>query len=96
MELVIFGRFHARIGQEEAVAAAIREVIAPTRGEAGCLGIHAYRSIRDPRLFYINSSWGDEAAFELHAREPHTVRFIERVTSLIDHELDVARTTLIG
>jgi quinol monooxygenase YgiN len=96
MELVIFGRFHARPGQEEAVAAAIGQVIAPTRAEAGCLGINAYRSIRDPRLFYINSRWCDEAAFELHAAEAHTIRFIARVTRLINHELDVARTTLIG
>jgi quinol monooxygenase YgiN len=96
MELVIFGRFHARSGQEEAVAAAIGEVIPPTRAEPGCLGINAYRSIRDPRLFYINSRWRDEAAFELHAAEAHTIRFIVRVTQLIDHELDVARTTVIG
>ena len=96
MELVIFGRFHARSGEEEAVAAAIGEVIAPTRGEAGCLGINACRSIRDPRLFYINSRWRDEAAFELHVAQAHTMRFIARVTRLIDHELDVARTTVIG
>jgi quinol monooxygenase YgiN len=96
MELAIFARFHARPGQEEAVGAAIGEVIAPTRGEAGCLGIHAYRSIRDPRLHYIHSRWRDEAAFELHVQEPHTVRFIARVAPLLDHELDVARTTLIG
>jgi quinol monooxygenase YgiN len=96
MELVIFGRFHARAGQEEAVAAAIGEVIAPTRAEPGCLGINAYRSVRDPRLFYINSRWRDEAAFELHAAEAHTIRFIARVARLIDHELDVARTTVIG
>jgi quinol monooxygenase YgiN len=96
MELVIFGRFHARPGQEDAVAAAIGEVIVPTRGEAGCLGVNAYRSVRDPRLFYINSRWRDEAAFELHVQEPHTMRFVAHVTPLIDHELDVARTTLIG
>jgi quinol monooxygenase YgiN len=96
MELVIFGRFHARLGQEEAVAAAIREVIVPTSGEAGCVAVNAYRSVRDPRLFYIHSRWRDEAAFDRHAEEPHTVRFLDRVKPLIDHELDVARTTLIG
>ena len=95
-ELAIFGRFHARAGQEGAVEAAIREVIVPTSGEAGCVAVNAYRSSRDPRLFYIHSRWRDEAAFERHAQEPHTVRFVARITRLIDHELDVARTTLIG
>ncbi len=92
MELFIFGRFHAREGQEAAVAATIRDVIGPSRAEPGCLAISAYRSVRDPRLFWIHSRWIDEAAFEIHAELPHTVRFVERVQQLIDHPLDVTRT----
>jgi quinol monooxygenase YgiN len=96
MELFIFGRFHAREGEEDAVAAALREVLGPTRAESGCLAIGHYRSIRDPRLFYVHSRWIDEAAFETHAGLPHTVRFIERVQALIDHPLDVTRARPVG
>jgi quinol monooxygenase YgiN len=96
MELFIFGRFRALPDREAALEAAIRAVIAPSRGEPGCLGIQAFRSTRDARLFYIHSRWRDEAAFELHATLPHTVRFIEQVEPLIDHELEVTRTTPIG
>lgn len=95
MELAIFARFHARAGRETAVAAAIREVLASTSDEAGCIAIHSYRSTRDERLFYIHSRWVDEAAFERHAEEPHTRRFIARVAPLIDHPLDIQRTVLI-
>jgi quinol monooxygenase YgiN len=95
-ELFVFARFHARAGQETAVAEALREVVAPTRAEPGCLGIEAFRSTRDARLFYIHSRWADEAAFDHHAALPHTVGFIERVTSLVDHALDVQRTEPIG
>jgi quinol monooxygenase YgiN len=92
MELVVFARFHARPGNEGAVAEAIGDSVAASSKEPGCLCIHAFRSIRDPRLFYIHSWWRDEAAFDLHATMPHTVRFLERVEPLIDHPLDVART----
>jgi quinol monooxygenase YgiN len=95
-ELYIFARFHARPGLESEVAEALLEVIGPTRQEPGCLGVHAFRSLRDPRLFYIHSRWRDEEAFELHATLPHTVRFLERVEPLIDHALDIARTRRIG
>lgn len=95
-ELYIFARFHARPGLESGVAEALLDVIGPTRQEPGCLGVHAFRSLRDPRLFYIHSRWRDEAAFELHAALPHTVRFLERVEPLIDHALDIARTRRIG
>jgi quinol monooxygenase YgiN len=93
---LIFARFHARPGQEAAVAEAVLEVVRPTRQEPGCLGIHAFRSVRDPRLFYIHSCWTDKATFELHAVLPHTVRFLERVAPLVDHPLDIARTRQIG
>jgi quinol monooxygenase YgiN len=95
MDLFIFARFHARPGNEGAVAAALREVIAPTREEPGCVAIHAFRGTRDPRLFYIHSRWADETAFDRHAGLPHTVRFLERVQPLIDHPLDVNRAEQI-
>jgi len=96
MELFIFARFHAVEGREDSVAAAIKDVAVPTRAEPGCLGIRAFRSTRDRRLFFIHSRWLDEAAFERHAAQPHTLRFIERVQALIDHPLDVQRTQAIN
>ena len=96
MELYIFARFHAREGQEGAIAEALREVVVPSREEEGCVSVHAFRSLRDPQLFYIHSHWKNEAAFDLHAQLPHTVRFLERVERLIDHPLDVTRAELLA
>lgn len=90
--LTIIARFHAREGREAQVAAAIAAVVPPTRAEPDCRGIEAYRSVREPGLFFIHSRWTDEAAFDAHAGLPHTVRFLETVRPLIDHPLDVNRT----
>jgi quinol monooxygenase YgiN len=95
MEIYIFGRFHAAQGNEAAVLDAITTVLGPTRQEPGCLSIQPFRSLRDPRLFYIHSRWISEEAFDLHATLPHTVRFIARVEPLIDHPLDVTRAKSI-
>jgi quinol monooxygenase YgiN len=91
MELCIFARFHAREGEADAVATALREVVGPTAAEPGCAAIGAFRSTLDPRLFYIHSRWVDEAAFDAHGGRPHTVRFLKRVEPLLDHPLDVTR-----
>jgi quinol monooxygenase YgiN len=96
VELFIFARFHAAADNENAVAEALAAVLGPSREEAGCLSVHAFRSTSDPRLFYIHSCWKDEDAFEIHAKLPHTVRFIERVGTLIDHPLDVTRAEMMG
>ena len=96
MELFVFGRFHAKVGKEDAVAAAIHAIAGPTQEEPGCLAFGAYRATSDPRLFYIHSRWIDEPAFNNHASLSHTVRFVEQVQKLIDHSLDVARTRPIA
>jgi quinol monooxygenase YgiN len=82
----------AREGLEQEVAAALAAVIPPTRAEAGCLSIEAYRANADGRLFFLCSNWVDEAAFDAHATLPPTVAFLELVRPLIDHPLDVNRT----
>ncbi len=95
-ELYIFARFHAQAGREQEVADAVTWVVPQTRSEPGCLYTEAFRSTRDPRLFFIHSRFRDEAAFELHAALPYTVRFIERVSAAIDHPLEVSRASLLG
>ena len=95
MELFTFARFHTRPGEEGAMEEAIREGLTATRTEPGCVSTHAYRSTRDPRLFFIYSRWKDEAALEIHVNMPYTVRFFERAESLIDHPFDATRTVQI-
>jgi quinol monooxygenase YgiN len=96
MELFIIARFHAREGLQDEVAEALHDVVPPTRAESSCLGIEAFAATRDRSLFYIHSRWMDEAAFEHHATLAHTVRFIERVQTLIDHPLEVVRVRPLG
>ena len=95
MEITIFARFHALEGNEQAVASDLRNTITRVRKEPGCLAIEVYRSVRDPRLFWLHSRWVDEAAFDKHAELPETNQFIERMQRLIDHPFDVTRTRLL-
>jgi quinol monooxygenase YgiN len=96
MELVIFARFQAREGSEATVAEVLRKQTEGVREEQGCLAIQAYRSIRDPRLFYIHSRWADEAAFEVHAELARTVRFVQRMEALIEHPFEATRAQVLG
>jgi len=95
MELTIFARFHAQEGKEEAVAAELRDAVTRVRKEPGCFGIEVYRSVRDPRLFWLHSRWVNEAAFDKHVERPETNQFVDRVQRLIDHPFDVTRTHLL-
>jgi quinol monooxygenase YgiN len=95
VEQDVFVRLHAQEGEERAVEEALRELAGPSREEAGCLSFHTFRSVRDPRLFYIHSRWVDEAAFQRHADLEHTVRFLKRVDALLDEPRNVTRTEMM-
>jgi quinol monooxygenase YgiN len=93
--LFVFVRLHSAVGNEEKVRAALTKVVRASRSEPGCVSIHAFRSARDPRLFFIHSVWNQGDAFDLHAQMPHTVTFIETVDGLLDERREVARTHAI-
>jgi len=95
MNMFTFVRFHAKEGEEDGVAAALNAVISPTRDEPGCLKINFFQSNRDQQLFYIHAHWQDDAAFTSHCRLPHTVSFTSRVSPLIDHVIEVHKTSLM-
>jgi quinol monooxygenase YgiN len=91
MELYIFGRFLVMDGKESAFEDALRDVVTETRAEAGCLEVHGYRGVRNPRLYYLHSRWRDVEVFEAHAKLPHTENFLERVEKLLVEPRDVKR-----
>ena len=93
--MYIFARFHAREGKESELASTLTTVSVATRAEPDCLRHQVFRSTKEPRLFFIHSQWTNAAAFERHIGLPHTLRFVEHVEPLIDHELDVVRTRLV-
>jgi quinol monooxygenase YgiN len=94
-EITTIGRFHAKEGCEEALQDAIKEAWAPARDEPGCVSIHWYRGVKNPRLFFVHSVWKSNEAFDIHADLPHTERFIEKAEALIEHPLDVTRLKLV-
>jgi quinol monooxygenase YgiN len=96
MTMHAFARFEPRPGAEARLREALHEVVLPSRAEAGCVQIELFETLRAPPFFEIHSEWADEAAFELHADLPHTVRFLAAVPELLTHELRVLRTEQIG
>jgi len=92
MDLHFFARFHVEEGKEEEAEESVRAVLGPSREEPGCIYIRAFRSMRDSQLFVIHSCWVDEAAFDLHAKLPHTVQFIETLNELVDERPAMTRT----
>ena len=78
-------RFEPVPGKEGAFHQELLRVVELSRAESGCLSLHIFESVREPLVFAIHSEWVDEAAFELHATLPHTVRFLAAAETLLTH-----------
>ena len=89
-------RFEPQQGKEAVFREELLRVLGPSRAETGCLAIHVFESLREPFSFAIHSEWVDEAAFELHAQWPHTVRFLGAAKELLTHRVQGLRSREIA
>jgi quinol monooxygenase YgiN len=89
-------RFEPQLGKAKEFRDELLRVVEPTRAEVGCIRIHVFESLREPFVFAIHSEWVDEAAFELHAQLPHTVRFLGAAERLLSHPVEGLRSRQIG
>jgi quinol monooxygenase YgiN len=89
-------RFEPRPGCEDACREALGAIVEPSRAEPGCSSFQVFESVRAPVTFAIHSTWVDEAAFDTHARLPHTVRFIATVEPLLTHPVRGQRLRCIS
>ena len=96
MGISVIVRFHAKPGAEQALRDVLLAVVEPTRAEPGCVQIQLYRAIRDSSVFFIHSTWTQEAAFDAHAELPHTQLFLSQLPELIDHPLEATRVAPVG
>jgi quinol monooxygenase YgiN len=71
----ISSRWLVKDGEQEAVAAALANLLPPSREEPGCLLLLAHRDPEDPRVFYFYEQWADAAAAGAHAETDHFKRY---------------------
>lgn len=89
-------RFEPLLGKEAEFREELLRVNEPSRAEPGCLSIEVFESLREPHVFAVYSVWTDEAAFELHAALPHTLRFLAAAEMLLTHPVQGLRLRRIG
>ena len=74
MDYVVIARWTAKQGEEEAIAAALAQMIAPSRAEPGNLAYEVNRDPEDPCVFVLYERYADEDAYAAHAASEHFQR----------------------
>ena len=63
--------------REEDLEQALRALIAPTRGEAGCLAYYLHRDPEHPGKFMFYEKFAGQAALDAHIASPHFQSFVK-------------------
>jgi quinol monooxygenase YgiN len=71
MAYVVLARWTAKPGEEAAVAAALAQLIEPSRAEPGNLLYEDNRDPENPAVFLLYEQYADEAAYAAHGASPH-------------------------
>ena len=73
----------AKAGEEDTIAGAVQELVAPTMAEPGVKLFLPYRSPTDPASFFIFELYQNEAGWAAHQRTEHFKSFVETMVPRI-------------
>ena len=71
MAYVVTAKWTAREGEEEAVAEAVKNLLALSRAEPGIMFYQPHRDPENPRVFFFYEQYADPAAYEAHLASEH-------------------------
>ncbi len=80
--LTVVATFQAKPGKEAELKAALINLVAPTRKEAGCLNYDLHRLPADPGKFLFHENWTSKAHLDAHLQSPHIKTLLPRLGDL--------------
>ena len=82
--LTIVARIKAKPGQEEALAAELAKLVAPTLVEEGCLQYDFHRDLEDPGNFLFFENWATKEQWLAHMESPQLQAYKAVADELVD------------
>lgn len=73
----------AKAKHEDALAATLAALVAPTRSESGCLLFTLHHCKDNPAEFLLYGVWVDEAAFKAHRQTQHAQQWLAQQDTLV-------------
>ena len=79
----IMARITARADTVISLRQILRDLVGPSRGEAGCVGYELFQNQDDPVEFVTIEQWSDQAAADAHMSAPHVAAAISKAGELL-------------
>lgn len=94
--IVVFARFLAKQGKEDAMREALLKAIEPTRAEPDNISYDLHQAPDQPAVFFFHETWKDEAALQRHMETPHLKELAAAAEALQLEPFSVVVTRMIS
>ena len=95
MTLRVVARIKARPDKVEEVRDALTSLVAPTRGEPGCIVYELLQNNDDPTDFTFVEEWESDAALASHAASDHIQATRAKLQGIVEEAPDIRTYTVI-
>ena len=90
----VFAKIESKAGNEEAIRAAMAQLVAASRAESGVLVYELYETV-DGGVYLVNEEYKDQASFDAHMASEHFKEAARLLTPLIAGGLSIWQTKLV-
>ena len=91
MSTTIFATVEAKSDSSNAVKAALRAMIEPTKAEPGCLHYALFASQEAPGTFHLLETYADDAALAAHHASAHFAALVENIGDKLARDIRIER-----
>ena len=92
----VVARLTAQPGKTDDLRTLLRGLLAPTRGEEGCITYELLQNRQDPTDFTFVEEWLGEDHLEAHLGSPHLQAARAKFPDLLASEQDIRRYSVAG
>jgi quinol monooxygenase YgiN len=90
MSIYVFASLTPKAEHLESAEAILREAVAASRQEAGCLRYDLFKSVQGETSFQFFEIYSDQAALVAHAQSAHFLTLKEKITPLLARPLSIS------
>jgi quinol monooxygenase YgiN len=88
-DLTLTATMRVKPGEEGRFLAAARQVLEPTRAEAGCVDYRLHQSADDPAAFVFYENWRSRDDLDLHLETPHIRAFVAAIEPILEAPMEL-------
>jgi quinol monooxygenase YgiN len=89
--IIIAGTFHIKPERWEEAVNIVKELVAKSRADEGCVRYTFYEPLDEPYCFFSFEVWASPEALEKHVRTPHLRTFLAFLKQAASHPFKVEK-----